>query len=316
MRVGQNPAKSIEHVPQPEKVTVAVVSYIPFLSGYYASSLDVLKACLDSIRKNTGEAFDVLVFDNASCSEVRDYLTGEQNQGRIQYLVLSDKNIGKGGAWNFIFAAAPGDYIAYSDSDVYFKPGWLSHSLELLSTFPNVGMITGRPMRTPERHYTTTLDWANHTPGVSLEKGRFQTWEMYKEHNDSLGVSVEQTKEWFESSRDVRITYQGLSAYVGAAHFQFVGPKSVLKSMVPLQMDRPMGQVRSLDEKLNQAGYLRLSTCQPLVRHLGNRLDLKLEDRVSDGPRTTARNEHFIFNLPPVKRSLLWLYDRIFRLYF
>jgi len=316
MRVGQNPAKSIEHVPQPEKVTVAIVSYIPFLSGYYAGSLDVLKACLESIRKNTEGGYDVLVFDNASCSEVRDYLTGEQNQGHIQYLVLSDKNIGKGGAWNFIFAAAPGDYIAYSDSDVYFKPGWLSHSLELLSTFPNVGMITGRPMRTPERHYTTTLEWANHTPGVSLDKGRFQTWEMYKEHNDSLGVSEEQTKEWFESSRDVRITYQGQSAYVGAAHFQFVGPKSVLERMVPLQMDRPMGQVRSLDEKLNQAGYLRLSTCQPLVRHLGNRLDLKLEDRVSAGPRTTARNENFFFNLSPVKRSLLWLYDRIFRLYF
>ena len=49
MRLGQNPAKSIEHVPQPQPVTVAVVSYIPFLSGYYAEGLAVLKACLESL---------------------------------------------------------------------------------------------------------------------------------------------------------------------------------------------------------------------------------------------------------------------------
>jgi hypothetical protein len=49
MRVGQNPAKSIKHVERPLRVTVAAVTYIPFLSGFYAQSLDVLKACLDSL---------------------------------------------------------------------------------------------------------------------------------------------------------------------------------------------------------------------------------------------------------------------------
>ena len=74
MRTGQNPAKSIKHVAQPERVTVAVVTYIPFLSGYYTESLDVLKVCLDSLWHNTDMSYDLFVFDNASCSEVRDYL--------------------------------------------------------------------------------------------------------------------------------------------------------------------------------------------------------------------------------------------------
>ncbi len=42
MRQGQNPAKFIKQVAHPQPVTVFVVSYIPFLEGYYAHSLDVL----------------------------------------------------------------------------------------------------------------------------------------------------------------------------------------------------------------------------------------------------------------------------------
>ncbi|MCK4901517.1 MAG: glycosyltransferase family 2 protein, partial [Anaerolineales bacterium] len=105
MRVGQNPAKSINQVPQPQNITVAVITYIPFLSGFYTQSLDVLQICLESLWDSTNMPYDLLVFDNASCPEVRTYLQEAHQQERIQYLVLSDKNVGKGGAWNFIFQA-------------------------------------------------------------------------------------------------------------------------------------------------------------------------------------------------------------------
>ena len=74
MRVGQNPAKAIEYTSQPNRVTVAIITYIPFLSGYYAESLEVLKSCLSSISQNTPQPYDLLVFDNASCLEVQKYL--------------------------------------------------------------------------------------------------------------------------------------------------------------------------------------------------------------------------------------------------
>ena len=49
-----------------------------------------------------------------------------QSQGRIQYLMLSQHNLGKGGAWNMIFQAAPGEWLAYTDCDaLFFDPGWL-----------------------------------------------------------------------------------------------------------------------------------------------------------------------------------------------
>jgi len=313
MRVGQNPAKAITHVPKPQRVTVAIVSYIPFLGGYYAQSLNVLQACLESLWASTSEPYDLLVFDNASCSEVRAYLTGAQDQGKIQYLLLSNQNVGKGGAWNMIFQSAPGEVIAYADSDVRFFPGWLSQTLSILDTYPNVGMVTARPMRTPEAFYSSTLAWAEQTPDVQLEKLRFIPWEVYRDHVLSLGTSEEQAREWYDSRLDWRVTYQGVQALIGAAHFQFTLLKERIQPFLPFQMDRPMGQVRSLDEQLNQAGMLRLTTCAQLVKHMGNRMETPVPDgREAASPSGPGG----IWNFPLVRRSLLSLYDRIFRLYY
>ena len=63
MRIGQNPAKYVKEVAKPARVTLAVLSYIPFLSGFYSETLEVLKVCLESAGKDPGAEFDLLVFD-------------------------------------------------------------------------------------------------------------------------------------------------------------------------------------------------------------------------------------------------------------
>lgn len=311
MRLGQNPAKSIETVPQPARVTVAIVTYIPFLSGYYEQSLEVLKLCLESIWENTDLPYDLLVFDNASCPEARAFLTDAHQQKRIQFLVLSDKNLGKGGAWNFIFQASPGEFIAYADSDIRFYPGWLSSSLAILEAYPRTGMVTARPMRTPEAYYSSSLEWARREPGVTLENGRYIPWEVYLQHVLSLGTSEEQARQWYESRSDWRLTYHGVQALIGAAHFQFTVRKATIQEFLPFSMNRPMGQVRSLDEQVNQADYLRLTTCEPRVVHMGN----TLPEGASPKQVASGAGSRSIFDLPFIRKPLLRLYDAIFKLY-
>ena len=316
MRIGQNPAKFVKEVAKPERITVAVLNYIPFLSGYYTDLLEVLQTSLNSLREGAELPFDLLVFDNGSCPEVRQYLADEYEAGRIQYLILSDKNLGKGGAWNVIFGGAPGEIIVYADNDCLFYPGWLSHSLQLLETYPNVGMVTARPFRTKPELYTSTVVWAEKEPLAKVEHGQFIPFETFREFDLSLGQSEEEIRQHYDSSEDVRLEYQGVQAIVGGSHWQFMARKEVLLQFLPFTMDRPMGQVRQLDQHMNETGYLRLMPTQPFAMNLSNTLrnvaNLPQGTQNSKPPASRSR----LLDLPPVKKIFLSLYDAIFRWYY
>ncbi len=332
MRKGQNPAKFVKDVAKPVRITAAMLTYIPFLSGFYAETLDVLKVSLDSMRKDAGLPFDLLVFDNGSCPKARNYLIQEKEEGRIQYLILSEKNVGKGGAWNVILAGAPGEIIAYADSDVLFSPNWLARSVEILETYPNVGMVTARPFRTPPEFYSATLDWAR--KNATLEDGQFIPWETFLEFNLSLGQTEEENVKVYAETRDWKITYRparasaagtgersevqskGVSAMAGASHWQFTAYKSTLQQFLPFDMSRPMGQVRQLDQRMNDAGLLRLMVSDPLAMNMSNTLGYLRGELGKEKPKKNPSLGKRVLELAPVKKVLLAVYNRIFNWYY
>ena len=316
MRVGHNPARFVEKVAQPAGITVTVVNCIPFLSGYYEQSLDVLKMVVESLHATREEAhpYDVMIFDNHSCAEVRGYLNEACVQGKIQYLILSDTNIGKIGAWNFMFGAAQGKYVVFSDGDILFRPGWLQASLELFETFPNVGMVTARPYRASEKFSAATFDWAHKQGGGVLEEGGFLDWETVWEHGRSIGVSEEQARSDYPKGIDYRLTYHGKIAYIGASHFQFMTRRDLLKSVIPFPSEQPMRGERALDIAFDEMSYLRLNTEKAFVLHMGNRLPESGPISVST-PKKRSLLRRLLW-LPGIRHVLLWLNNQIFRLYF
>ena len=320
MRKGQNPAKFVKDVSRPERITVALLNYIPFLSGFYAETLDVLKVCMESMRKDAGLPFDLMVFDNASCPEVRDFLVSEKEEGRIQYLILAEKNMGKGGAWNVMLTGAPGEIIAYTDSDVLFSPKWLARSVQILETFPNVGMVTARPFRTPPEFIESTLNWAREVKSATLEEGQFIPWETFLEFNLSLGQTEEENKKVYAETKDWRIQYKDVTAIAGASHWQFTAYKSTLQQFLPFEMDKPMGQVRQLDKRMNDAGLLRLMVSDPLAMNMSNTLGyLRGElgkERVKERRKRKEGLARRVLEMGPIKKLLLVVYNKIFNWYY
>jgi glycosyltransferase involved in cell wall biosynthesis len=316
MRKGQNPAKFVNTVAKPSNVTVAVLSYIPYQSGFYANSQEVLETCLKSIRNESQIDFDLLVFDNGSCENVQKYLLSEKTKGNIQFLFLSEKNLGKGGAWNIIFDAAPGEIIAYADSDIYFHKDWLSKSKEILDCYPNVGMVTARPYITDQKFNTNTLAWGNSNEDVITESGKLLSWENISSFLLSLGRTEEEIKNEFESNDVSRLIYKGKEAIVGASHWQFLTKKETIKQFLPFDMSRPMGQVNRLDQRMNEEHFLRLMTPEVLVDNLSNTLDKNSFESIKNKKIKQKKFIYKLLDLPFVKPVLLFIHHRIFLAYF
>lgn len=325
-RRGPNPGREQVSGYTPPKVTVAVLACVLSSEGYYRYRFDVLKLTLAALKANTSTAHDLLVFDNGSRPEVGEYLSRLKQEGEIDYLLSSTRNIGNFGALRMIFNSAPGEVIAYLDDDVFVYPGWLEAQMKLLAAFPNVGMVSGVPVRMSALHNNQSLDLLVKTPpaGMQVSLTRHIPDEWERDWAVSTGRRVD---EFIESTRDFKetmISYQGETAVGSANHFQFIGYREVLVQGLPTGWDqRLMGDMVEFDQRMDELGYLRISTPDRFVRHIGNTInpDLGAEaealglDQVEVGEVPFTR-KHWILYLPRSRKLLKKLYNWLFKVLF
>ena len=140
--------------------------------------------------------------------------------------------------------------------------------------------------------------------------------EVFREFDRSLAQSEEFIREHYEQTEDVHIVYQGVQAIVGASHWQFVGWKRVLTEFTPFDMSRPMGQVKQLDQRMNDAGYLRLMPTEPLAMNMSNTLRNMPGMISSTEERKKTGRWYRLLDFPPLRKVLLTFYDLVFRWYY
>jgi hypothetical protein len=278
MRLGQNPSKDKLPAYRPPRLGVALLAYIPSLAGYFEHSLEILKYQIASLHQVTNITFNLLVFDNGSCAEARSSLQELHAGGWIDFLVCSHHNLGKIGAINWILASLPHELICYADSDVLFRPGWIENSLKILEAFPNAGMVSAQPC----------LDDVLRGGGVAhlglAGDPRFQIEtrpldpQVIQEYALGVGLSAERTA-LLQKTNSTVITRVDLAAQavLGATHMQFLMPSQLAHKIVPLPTVYGLGREedRNLDLRVDQAGFLHLSTLEAYVWHMGNIPDEK-----------------------------------------
>ncbi len=283
MRTGNNPAKAGIPAYTPKKLGVALLVYIPSLAGYFENALDILAYQIDSLYATTNQDFDLLVFDNGSCLQAVHALQNYHEQKRIDWLFLSQHNLGKTGAWNWIFSAMPNEWICYSDSDVLFRPGWLEASSKILEAFPRAGMVSAQPNffdvldGTGKAHLALQSD-----PDFKLGEYKPQT-EIVDEYCRGIGADDDLTHDFHRKLLpDVLAQASGTRAVIGASHMQFIIPRDVACQVVPLPASKGLfrQETISLDRKVDELGFLHLSTMENYVFHMGNTINEHLLSQV------------------------------------
>jgi glycosyltransferase involved in cell wall biosynthesis len=333
MRTGQNPSKTGIPAYKPKQLGIALLVYIPFMEGYFKQSLEILKFQMASLYENTEQEFDLLVFDNGSCPEVIDTLRDLNDDRYIEWLILSKNNLGKVGAWNWIFGSMPNELICYADSDVLFRQGWLEASLKIIQAFPKVGMVSAQPT------FHDVLDGLGNAhlsvqSDQNFSNGKYRPeHEIVEEYCLGIGADDDLSTRFFNMDlpciTDLR---SNTKAVVGATHMQFIIPRGIARQLLPLPVTKGLhrAETTSLDRKVDELGYLHLSTQENYVMHMGNMINAKLLSEVQalDGSldiNTTSeelvlskRSVLFrlvlrLLEIPSINQFFLRVYDFLYR---
>jgi len=323
-RIGMNPGRGKTSDYQPARVTAAVLTFLPNDVGYFADRFDVMRVCIESLLKNTKEPFDLMVFDNGSQRKVVDYLRGLRETGDIDFLYLSAQNVGKINALQMMFRTAPGDVIAYCDDDVFFLPGWLERHLEVLDTYPNVGLVTGMYIKPHMKEgVEATMRFAQRID-VKMERGQLVDHVIEQHYIENMGRTWERYNQEVDDLEDVRITYRGIQTYASAGHYQFVAKKEKILQALPREWSQNlMGQMRELDLAVDGLDLLRLCTTPATIRLLGNQINKKgaqmikeygIQVEAARQEKTTADWKARLFRRPLVQKIAYFFYERLFKI--
>lgn len=120
-----------------------------------------LPVCLDSIRRQTRTALEVLLVDNGSTDSSLDYV--RQSFPEVVIIALG-ANLGFAAAVNRGIQQATGDCIALLNNDIELAPEWIERMLVALTSTEEVGSAACKMLRYDDR---TVIDAA----GDSITRG-------------------------------------------------------------------------------------------------------------------------------------------------
>jgi len=107
------------------------------------NQLELTKACVDSIIKNTsGVNYKLIIIDNASNNETKSYLESlKASLGQRILLIRNENNIGFVRAANQGMRLSDAPYTCLLNNDAVTTVGWLSEMIRVAEDSPIIGLI-------------------------------------------------------------------------------------------------------------------------------------------------------------------------------
>lgn len=106
------------------------------------NGLEYIKGCVNSVLACTGVKSRLIIVDNASRDDTREYLRGLKGNDNVDIEVkFNSENAGPGKARNIALGDIQADFVCFLDSDTTVTPGWLSVMIDLAGNNREIGMI-------------------------------------------------------------------------------------------------------------------------------------------------------------------------------
>ena len=141
---------------------------------------ELLRACLDSLRGQTGVSFETIVVDNGSVDGSADMAEREFGARVIR----NRENRGFCAANNQAIAVARGEFVALLNNDAEARPEWLAALERVCSSAPDVGMAASKvlvwedPRRIDKAGHLIFPDGQNRGRGTGeMDCGQFDAEE-------------------------------------------------------------------------------------------------------------------------------------------
>ncbi|MDD3296595.1 MAG: glycosyltransferase family 2 protein [Candidatus Omnitrophica bacterium] len=103
----------------------------------------ITERCIESIIKNTRCQYRLIIIDNGSEAETKQYLEGLKNDSRIKnyLLIRNEENLGCTKAINQGMRASTEEYMAVLNNDTICCQGWLFELVGVAEAAPDIGIV-------------------------------------------------------------------------------------------------------------------------------------------------------------------------------
>jgi GT2 family glycosyltransferase len=118
------------------KVLVSIVTY---------NSSRYLKACLETLRRQSLKNLDVVLWDNASKDATAEVVADYRSL--LGFAHFSSTNLGFCAAHNRLIATSTSDYVLVLNPDIVLDPLFLQVLVEAMDKDPSAGSATGKLLR-------------------------------------------------------------------------------------------------------------------------------------------------------------------------
>ena len=99
-------------------------------------NLDLTRAFVDSIRRNTDVRYELVIVDNGSRAEAAAFA-----RSAADHAILNDENLGFARGMNQGLEAARGELVAFCNNDIEVPREWAARLVETMRSHPKAGIV-------------------------------------------------------------------------------------------------------------------------------------------------------------------------------